>query len=317
MTDYSELAAFVALAETKSFSGAARKLKCQKSTISRKILNLEERLGTSLVLRTTRKVKLNRAGEQLFNEIQPSFAHIDRATQEVFGASHEIQGSIRLTAPSILGLVLLPEALATFSQKFPRVTVDILLDDRVLDFVSDRIDIAIRTGPLENSNLKSRKLGDTEFSLFVSPNFSNFSNFQNLKEDLHSSSHSVRLQDLNQLPGIVYTPDGEAMPWTLVNHKGNKLKLNPVQCLRASTLQMAKELAKAGAGVALLPEFICQDELIAGELVQIFSEWKAEKSVYSIVYPDKKKTSLAVTELVKHLIPYVENSVQTKVRPQR
>ncbi len=294
MRDYNDIAAFIAVAQTGSFSAAARNLKTQKSTISRKVLALEERLQTPLFTRTTRQVILTNEGRKYLEQLEAAFQQIDRAESAALGTDTHLRGALRITAPVVLGIALLPEVLAEFSALHTGVQIEVILEDRVMDLFEERIDLAIRTGDLEDSSLKSRKLGISEFGLFASPRY---------LDKLPEKMRVRKPQDLATQQCIMYSPSGEDFPWVFVN-KESRVKSKVRSQLRVNTLAMAKELACFGAGIALLPEFLCQDSLISGELVPVLPQWRAEKSSYSLVYPSSKVGSPTLKALVGFMIEY-------------
>ncbi|MGK5089563.1 LysR family transcriptional regulator [Bdellovibrionota bacterium FG-2] len=305
MKDYNDIAAFVAVAQAGNFSSAARKLQTQKSTVSRKVLALEERLGTPLFTRTTRQVILTHEGKKYLEQIEGAYLQIDLAEDTTLGTDTYLRGSLRITAPVVLGIALLPGAITEFASLHPGVQVEILLEDRVMNLIEERVDLAIRTGELDDSSLKARKIGTSQFGLFASPRY---------LEKTRASLKIRRPQDLVQHQCIMYSPSGEDFPWVFT-HKESRVKAKIRSQLRANTLAMAKELAGNGAGIALLPEFLCNDSLISGELVPVLPQWRAEKSAYYLVYPSSKVDAPALKALVNHLIAYFDNSKTTHIQP--
>ncbi len=295
MKQYSEVAAFVAVGEAGSFSGGAKRLKVQKSTVSRQVAALEARLGMSLFVRTTRKLQMTELGKRYFEEVHGVFRLLDQVEAGVIASKNDspeaLTGVIRLTAPTVLGHVLLPEVIQQFCERYPKIEVDLVLSDRVMDLVSDHIDIAIRTGTLDPSSLIAKRLGSTQFSLFASPHYLRVSGAE------RSLRHPSELKNYRL---IVYYPDDEAFAWTLIDG-AHRFKVKASGILRSNTLQMAHELARAGAGIALLPDLITRDALISGELVHVLPSWRSERSHFSVVYHKQSVTLPGVKALVQHL----------------
>lgn len=279
MKDYNEFAHFIAVARSGSFSEAAKKLGLQKSTLSRKISALEDRIGQTLLTRTTRKTSLTHAGQNFLDRISNVFEEIDAAENFLGQTNSKPCGTIRITAPVVLGMAMLPKIVSEFSKLYPEIQMDLMFDDRIVDLVGERFDLAIRTGDLKDSTLKAKKVGVTEFLLYASPAYLAKHSPLRSPKDL-MKSHSC----------ITYFPGGEEFVWELFN-SGKKFKLKNAGRIKTNTLVMAKELAKEGAGIALIPAFICQDELLSGELTRVLPDWHGERSKHWIVYPAQKHLS--------------------------
>lgn len=290
MENLNDILLFLEVARQKSFSAAARTLNMQKSTLSRRLSLLEHSLGVSLLRRTTRQVVLTSEGEKYFNSCQ---LHVEALLQSknLFEKNlQEISGDISITAPLVLGQNLLPRVIAEFIQAFPLTRVHLSLEDRMVDLIGEKYDVAIRAGPMRDSTLKGQRLGQNRFMIFVSPEFFK----KNKKRPLHP-------RDLAEEKAIIFCRPSGDFPWIL--NKGDaQFKFQPQVAVRVNHLETAKALCVAGVGLALLPEFLCQEDLQSGRLMLLCSEWTGEKSPVTLVYPHEPYPRKVITLFIKFLI---------------
>ena len=169
MSRYEEIEAFVRTIEAGSFTQAAKQLGLSKSAISRRLSDLEERLGTQLILRTTRSLSLTEAGEALFQRAVGLLADWNEAEADTASESCALAGRIRLAAPLSFGVEYLGPAILDFLERHPDLTFDIDFSDRHIDLISEGIDVAIRIGQLNDSTLVARKLAPVAMLAAASP----------------------------------------------------------------------------------------------------------------------------------------------------
>jgi len=272
--DFNEVAIFIKVIQKGSFTGAAVALDMPKSTVSTKINNLEKRMGTALLKRSTRKLRLTPAGEAFFLRSNKAIDEIMAAEHAVRSANIEPQGRFRITAPVDIGNTILPELTAIFLRKFPKVQIDILLSDKRVDFLEDDIDLAIRAGTLKDSSLIAKNVGEIAFKIFAS------------REYIKDYGEPLSLKDLNSHNCVLFTPlslDG----WSLRNGK-RSVKIQLSRKIVVNDMCLARGLALEGAGVALLPSFICEPEIKSGKLVQVLREWRTETGPMHFVYPAQR-----------------------------
>ncbi|WP_263866297.1 LysR family transcriptional regulator [Thalassolituus oleivorans] len=169
--DLNEMAIFVHVVEAGSFTGAAKNLGLPKSTVSRKITQLEERLGVRLIQRTTRSLRLTDTGSAYYNHCARILGEIEEANIAVTQMQSTPTGTLRITAPVLFGSTVLSGLIADFMDDHPQVQIDLVLTDQRLDLVQDGIDVAFRVGQLEDSSLIGRHLGDARAILCASPEY--------------------------------------------------------------------------------------------------------------------------------------------------
>lgn len=272
--DFNEVAIFIKVIQKGSFTGAALALDMPKSTVSTKISNLERRLGTSLITRSTRKIRLTPAGEAFFLRSTKAIDEITAAELAVRSENVEPQGRFKITAPVDIGNTILPSLAALFLKKFPKVQLDILLTDRRVDFLEDDVDLAIRAGQLKDSSLIAKKVGEVVFKIFASPKY--------LKENGEPST----LKDLSTHTCVHFTPLSSE-GWHLLNGK-RSASVSLTRKVVVDNMSLAHSLALEGVGIALMPSFLCESELRAGKLVPILQDWTTEIAPLHFVYPAQK-----------------------------
>lgn len=272
--DFNEVAIFIKVIQKGSFTSAALALNMPKSTVSTKISNLEKRLGTSLITRSTRKISLTPAGEAFFLRSTKAIDEITAAELAVRAENVEPQGRFRITAPVDIGNVILPTLTTLFLKKFPKVQFDILLSDRRVDFLEDRVDLAIRAGELKDSSLIAKKVGEVVFRMFASPKY--------IKE----RGSPLNLKELNSHICVLFTPLSTE-GWHLKNGKRATTVISTDKII-VNNMSLAHSLALEGTGIALLPSFLCESEIRTGKLIPILQEWTSEVAPMHFVYPAQK-----------------------------
>lgn len=258
---------FRAVAEARSFSRAARRLKLPKSSVSRGIASLEAAVGAQLLHRTTRTVALTEAGAALQAETAPLLVRLEQSLERS-PPDRDPRGVLRLSASTDLGAVLMGAALPRFVARYPSLRVDLRLSNRVMDMVGEGFDAAVRgtARPLADSSLIARKLANTEMQLFASPDYL----------------------------GHRGTPHGfeEALAHDWVTFPRWKppypLRKLPPPRLTGDDFFFIREALRAGGGLGVLPVFLASQDLRAGTLVRVLPQWSETRGMLSLVYPQTK-----------------------------
>jgi len=280
-----DLRAFVRVARLGSFAAAARELRLSTTAVSRRVANLEEDLGVRLLHRTTRRVSLTPAGsvaleraEQLLSDLQE--------LRDVVAGDEEPRGHIRVSAGVSLGHALLHEGLPEFLATHPEVSIEVVLTDRPVDLVAERIDLAVRIGKLADSNLVARRLGRVKHMVCAAP-------------DWLEANGPVLPKTIRTLPLIVDT--NQPRSWHLVGPEGAELEVEASGRYAVNSAHAARDACRAGLGLAMLPDFVGRSALERGELVDAFPGWTGpELGLYAIVL-ERRWVSAAVRSLVEHV----------------
>ena len=289
--DLNEMAIFAHVVEAGSFTGAAKNLGLPKSTISRKITQLEERLGVRLIQRTTRSLSLTDTGSAYYNQCARILSEIEEANIAVTQMQSTPTGILRITAPVLFGSTVLATLVAEFIEQHPQLQVDLVLSDQKLDLIQDGIDIAFRVGQLEDSSLIGRYLGDVRGMLCASPEY---------LKGRSVPTHPDQLMDYDILAPHQW------IQWHMTGPKNEEINLN-VNKPRVIVNDFASlyTLALAGAGIAPLPMMIAAPAIRSGNLVPILPEWPFDSAPIHALYPSNRHLSAKVRSFVDFIIESV------------
>lgn len=273
MGELESIRTFLAVAEQRSFSGAARQLSMTPAAVTRTIAALEDRLGVQLLLRTTRQVSLTSAGAVYAARVAPlarGLADAASDTQEQHGLT---SGLIRISAPMSLGIKVLPAVLSQFAALHPQTRVALTLSDGFVDIVEEDYDLAIRiSGPPSDKSTVWRKICKVPRILVASPAYL-------LRHGTPSSP-----DDLPDFPCLSYGSEAREETWEL--SKGSSQRRHTAKGgFSANNGDLLARLAVQSEGITLLPRFIVEDALNAGQLVQILPDWAAPDIWLTLYYP--------------------------------
>ncbi len=284
--DYDLLATFVAVADEASFSKAAQRLRVSKGTVSRAIQRLEAAVGAELLHRTTHAVTLSTAGTALYERTAPHLRALRQAVGTLPEHAAEPSGELRVTAPHDFGTIVLPQLIAQFSLRHPKIRFDLHLTGTQIDLVADGFDLAIRatTGKMRDSTLTQRKLGRTTFGVYASPSY------------LARRGAPVTLGDPKH--------DWVVMP-LMVRAAFRSVRGFEPRTL-ASDLLAVHGLLREGIGVGLLPRFVAAPSLPGGELVQVLPNERLLEAIgLSLVYPSSGQVPRKVAAFRDYLLEQV------------
>jgi len=277
-----DLALFTAVADAGSIVGAARRLRQPKSTVSRRLQVLEERLGVRLVERTTRRLALTDTGQALYERARPALQMLSEAAAEAAGSQREPRGRVRLTTGAGMATHVFSQVLAEYVQLYPKVILELDLTDRQVDIVAEGFDLAIRAGELQDSSLVQRKLGLSRNVLVASPGF------------LASQPRLSHPKDLVELP-VLLQPGQET--W-LLERGEEQLTLEMSGPIHVNNIWVLRHLARSGLGVARLPYFLCREDLAAGALASVLPGWEPAAYPVHVLLPSRRYPSPAVRALL-------------------
>ncbi len=284
--DLNEIFVFAKVVEAASFTGAAKLLALPKSTVSRKVAQLEERLGAQLLHRTTRKLRLTEIGAAYYQRCARITAEVEQAEQEVLEMQAQPRGRLRITAP--VEFTFLGGVAARFLALHPKVEIDIELTGRQVDLIEEGFDLAIRAGRLADSALVARKLGDTSFVLCASPAY------------LAKHGTPTSVGELAGHQCIVFGGNVRRQSWRLRDASG-EVEVPIFGRLATNSLGSALHAALAGFGIAMLPPPVCAPALAAEKLHAILPDVVSLQGAVYAVYPDRRRPSVTVRAFVDFL----------------
>jgi DNA-binding transcriptional LysR family regulator len=283
--DLNEIHIFVRVVQAGSFHKAARQLGMPDSTVSTKVSVLERRLGVTLLHRTTRKLSLTQAGEVFYQNALKHIEGLISAELEASLSQSEPSGTLKITAPAMLASSILPEVIAAYAKKFPKMRVELLASDAALDLIAEEIDIAVRAGALSDSSLKSLKLGVGYFAPFASATY------------VKAHEKIRHPKDLLEHACLQFTPLGRER-WQFVNRDKLRVQVAMKRKFLLNELYLVREMAIAGEGIALLPTFVCEKEVGEKQLVRILPEWRSDARDIHFVYPAHRYVPPKLSEFI-------------------
>lgn len=285
--DVNEISVFVGVVKAGSFSAGARRLNMPKSTVSRRISQLEARLGVRLLHRTTRKFALTDSGHAYFERVAPAIAELNDAEAAVASLHTEPSGVLRISAP--LAMRSIGALVAEYLIRYPDVQVDVVCTDRPVDLIEERFDLAIRIGPLADSTMIARKIGVGRGRMVASPGYCD--QYGEPASPAELRAHRCVNFGVGSTPRI----------WAL-EAKGERVEVEVSPRLTVNDLDVLRAAALGGVGIALLPNHLCADELKAGRLRRLLPQWSPPDVPVHVVYPTRRQLSPKVIAFID-LIP--------------
>lgn len=255
-----EIAALLAVATEGSFVAAGLRLQRHPSIVSKRVATMEARLGVRLIERSTRKVRLTYAGEQLAERLRMAFASITDAEQEAALGAVEVRGVLRLSLPATMGRLWLGPMLPDFLNRYPQVSVIADYSERFVDLIAEGFDAAIRIGELSDSRLVAQRLSDHRRILCASPEYLSRNGAPSTPGDL-VQHNCLRFSGLTSFP-----------EWRLVKgHIHEKVQVKGT--LTANDSESLLAAAREGIGILGAGEWLMSRDLAEGRLVRVLPDW--------------------------------------------
>lgn len=286
--DLNELIVFVRIVQAGSIRGAAAILRMPKSTVSRKLIDLEERLEARLLQRTTRKLSLTDVGRIYFDHGVRIITEVENAERTVRSQHETPRGLLRVTAP--LNLAYVGRLFSDYLERYPEVRLELSANARVVDLIEERFDVGIRAGRLEDSSLIARSLGAIDRVLVTTPVYTKKRGRPKTPADL--TKHDCLL--FGNSPTLTLTRDGRT----------EHISLNPR--LLVNDMDVLEVALKDDLGIAVMPTFTCEKAIRTGRLDRVLSGWSPPSTPLHIVYPSTRHLSPTVRSFIDH--------VQTKMK---
>ncbi len=286
--DLNDILVFTRVAETKSFTAAAEQLGLPKSTVSRKLAQLEERLGVRLVQRTTRKLALTDIGQAYYERAARIVADVAAAEQIVTDMQSTPRGRLRVTAPVDLATRYLGVIVAEFLATQPDISVEIDATDRLVDLIDEGYDLAVRVGPLPESTLIARRLTALDSRLVSSPAY------------LQRKGTPTTPDELDTHDRVLFTPSPRTQSWTFSKGDATFDFGRPAR-FSSNNVATVLDVALAGTGIAILPDFMASQALAAGALVAVLPDWTARVNDIYAVYPARQNMPPRLALFLDHL----------------
>ena len=284
-----DLHLFVQAVDSGSFTAAARHLGIPKSTVSKRVAELEARLGVRLIQRTSRSFALTELGREFFQHAQASIIEAEMAEGIVRRHLAEPAGSVRLTASVPTAQFTLTEHLPALAARYPKLRLSVHVTDRFVDIVQEGFDIALRShrGPLPDSALVQRKLASHPFLILASPDYISTHGQPRRPEEL--AEHATIMTSLTE------------NQWRLYTDHGDEALVSLQSVMAADEPYVLMETVAAGLGITCLPTSVCRKALADGRLVRVLPEWTAGSIETTILMPHRRGQLPAVRAVVDFL----------------
>jgi DNA-binding transcriptional LysR family regulator len=264
------LVTFAALAETGSFANAGRKLGLPPSTVTAHIAALEQRLGLQLVVRTTRQNRLTEQGKRLAADAQRMVGVVEEAMARIETDKAEPIGQLRVGVPFTFAADLIAPVIGRFAFRYPRIGIELVISGSRADLITEELDMAIRIGPLEDSSLRRRSLGQAQIVLVASRTYLDANGRPETIQDLRNQNHLFAgFRRTNKL--LLQGPEGDDEPEFEARIAANDPKT-------------VVAIVRAGNGVSALPRFLVSDDLARGDLEIVLPRFRHRSVEISAVY---------------------------------
>ncbi len=286
-----EMETFVRVVEAGSISAAAEQLAIVKSAVSKRLSDLEARLGVQLIARTTRSLNLTDSGRAYLEQAKKILSAVDIAESSASGLRSLVRGKLRIAAPLTFGLMHLNPAIREFTKLHPSVSVDIDFSDSKVDLVHGGYDLALRIADLGDSQLAARPLTRIRHAITASPDYFKHRALPNTP------------QDLLELDCLLYSGASEPR-WLYTEPSGKKGAVEPSAHINANNGAFLRDMAIAGSGIINQPTFNTYQAICSGDLIMLLEDYTWREFTAYIVYPKTKYLPLRVRAFIDFLVGY-------------
>ena len=291
MEGFGAIPVFVAVVENGGFSAAARTLGISKSAVSKRINQLEAHLGVRLLHRTTRKLSLTEAGERYFEHAAQALTAAGQAEDAVTELQGEPQGNLKISSPMSFGRLHVAPLIPKLLQRYPKLQIDLVMDDRKVDLVAGGFDVAIRAGNLPASTLIARKLAPVRQVLCASPDY--IDRYDRPGTPAELSGHNC----------VLYSYSSDADEWTLIGESGPET-VTVSGSYQVNNSEALLEALREGIGIGRLPTFVAGPDLKTGQLVKLFESYRLPDFTLYAVFPERQYLPAKVRAFLDFAIEY-------------
>ena len=290
MDRLSEMEAFATVVDQGGFTDAAKKLGISKSAVSKHVSSLEMRLGARLLNRTTRRVSPTEIGLAYYDRARRVLNDAGEADALVTAMQSAPSGLLRVSVATDFGVNHLSPILGGFLHEYPDINVNMVLDNRYVELISEGFDLAVRIGDLEDSSLRARKLAETNKMMIASPAY------------LEEYGRPARIDDLNEHKLLHYSHQSGGNVWRVTAPSGEKRQVRSAGWLTVNDGQSLLNAALGGLGIAFLPAFLYADAVRDGSLVPALPDLAPEIQDIYAVHPPGRYTQPKVRAFIDYLV---------------
>jgi DNA-binding transcriptional LysR family regulator len=266
---------FVRIAETGSFSAVAREVGATQPAISRQVAALEAHLGARLVQRSTRSLTLTEDGRDLLAHARQVLETVEQAEAAIGRQRSTPAGLVRLGCPAVFGRLYIAPRIGALLARYPQLSVELVLTDDVVDMVQERLDLAVRVGPISDASLVARRVGSTTSIVVAAPDY-----IEQHGEPKHPS-------ELDHHECVLFTRMADQQAWIFAG-KDEEVPVHVSGRLRADGIEAVMEAVVSGFGIGLLPTWMIRDSVRTGRLRELLRDWQPPRRPISVVYPSRR-----------------------------
>ncbi|MFK0273721.1 LysR substrate-binding domain-containing protein [Ensifer sp. NPDC090286] len=294
MRNLNDFIVFVHVVDHKGFAPAARALNVPKSTLSKRVAELEKTLGVRLINRTSRRFTVTEIGEDFYRHASAMLIEAEAAEAIVKGRLAEPSGTVRITASVPTAQMMLAGLLPPLAKTYPKMKVMLHATDRFVDVVQEGFDIAVRDhfAPLPDSGMVQRRVATDAILLVAAPAY------------LESSGHPREPSDLSHHDGLLASLSAEG--WTMRNDAGVVVRVRPMPRFLADESNVLLEAAVSGLGITALPRKICRAAIEAGSLVRVLADWEAGSVTTTLLMPHRRGQLPSVRAVVDFIVAHLQ-----------
>lgn len=286
MDKFTSLQLFIAAVEEGSFAAAARRFKLSAAMAGKHVSAIESDLNVRLIQRSTRRLSLTDAGQRYYERCKVILEALDEANREASDVQATPRGLLRVAAPVAFGAMHPGAIVSRYLEQFPQVSLDVVLEDKYVDLLENRIDVAIRVGHLADPSLVTRRLASCKMVLCASPEY--------LKK--HGTPETP--VDLSSAPRLAFSQAVSAGDWTIYDPEGRLHRIESACRITANNIQLLLEAALAGTGIAYGPSFVFREHIKQDRLIELLPAYKTTELTIQAVYPSAIRIPFKVRSFV-------------------
>lgn len=286
-----EIAIFVAVVESGSFSRAAEQLGQANSAVSRAVKKLESKLGVSLLNRTTRQLSLTEEGERYFRRMQVVLQEMAAAENELMETRRTPRGLLRIDAATPVVLHYLMPIIKPFRERYPEITLSLVSSETFINLIERKVDVAIRAGTLSDSSLRAKLLFNSCRKIIASPDY------------IARYGKPEMVEELNQHICLGFTEPQSLNTWPVLSCDGQLHEISGG--VLSNSGETLKQLCLSGNGIACLSDYMVDSEIMRGELVELLANRRlAVEMPFSAVYYSDRAVSARIRAFIDFLVEY-------------
>ncbi|CDZ27424.1 LysR family transcriptional regulator [Neorhizobium galegae] len=306
MDQLSAMRVFVRVVETGNFTRAAATLNMPKTTVTNLVQSLESHLRTTLLNRTTRKVMVTTDGALYYERAMQILSELDELDGSMSNSQRQPSGRLRVEMAGAFADLLVIPNLCDFHKRFPQIRLDIGVGDRLVDYIAENVDCALRAGTPTDQSLIARKVGEISMSAYAAPLYIRNFGAPERPQDLQEDHLAV---------GYLNAQSGRVRP--LEFHRDDEnVEITPRYVVSVNDSRTYVNAAISGMGIVQAPRFMVREAVEKGELVEVLSDWQCGSLPLYIVYPQTRHLSNKVRVFVDWLAKLVQNLKVEESREQ-